>query len=86
MITEIFFTVFFFIINTIFSILPNFPNIPTGLLDGLASVFSLIGTVGYFIPLGTLSTVMITIFLAYNIKIVMDIISWVLKKIPTMSG
>lgn len=74
------------LVNVLLQHIPATPSIPQDLYNAISSIFGLIGTIGYFVPLGTLSAVLIIIFTMYNIKIVADFISWILRKIPTING
>lgn len=86
MIIEFLLGIIFSILNGLLSLIPATPALPNGMVNAIDSVFTLISTVGYFLPLSTLSTVLIIMFAVYNIKVIMDFISWILRKIPTMAG
>jgi hypothetical protein len=53
--------------------------------SAIGSVFTLISSIGYFIPLGTFVAVMTVMLAVYNIQIIWGVVHWVLRKIPGIS-
>jgi hypothetical protein len=84
MIIEFFLTMVFGLISELLQLLPVL-SLPEGAISAFGSVFSLIGTVGYFIPLGTLSSVILVMLFVYNIQIIWGAINWSIRKIPGIS-
>lgn len=84
MILEFFISTIFFIINGFLSLIPSF-ELPQSAINAITTVFALIQTVGYFIPLGTLFTVILVMLTFYNITILWGAINWVIRKIPGIS-
>jgi len=84
MISEFILTIFFGLIGFFLSIIPSF-DVPSGMVSAVSSVFSLIGTVGYFFPISTFVSVMLVMIAVYNIQIVWGLVHWVLRKIPGIS-
>ena len=81
MILEFIISIFFGIVKALLFLVPSF-EFPSPVISAFDTIFSLIAGIGYFVPLGHLSFVLVTMFLVYNIKVVMDILTWVIKKIP----
>lgn len=67
----------------LFNLLPDFAV--SGFSTSIGVLFDLISTVGYFIPLGTLASVL-SVFLAfYALQFAFSAFNWLLRKIPTIS-
>lgn len=84
MVVEMILSLFFSIVSGLIYLVPSF-SIPAGMSTAISSVFSLIATVGFFIPLGTLFACMVVMLAVYNIQIIWGLIHWVIRKIPGLS-
>lgn len=76
-----------FIINLIFSIIPEIPNLPDDLINSIYSYFDLIISnglhlIGLFIrPSTILALLPISIAIA-NLEYIYNLVIWLLKKLP----
>jgi len=84
MIAELILSVFFGIVKLLIAVIPSF-SIPSGMATAIGSVFSLISTIGYFLPLSTFIAVITVMLAVYNIQIIWGLVHWVLRKIPGIS-
>lgn len=81
MITEFILSALFGIVFALLDLLALIPiSLPQGAINAITTVFNMIQGVGYFLPLDTFAVVISGIFIFYNIKVVADFISWILRK------
>lgn len=84
MISEFILTILFGLIIGFINLMPSF-SLPSGLIPGVQTFFSLVNGIGYFFPLDTFVIVVSSMIILYNIKVVVDIIGFVISKIPGIS-
>lgn len=77
------------LINLIFGILPDIPQIPTELSSLVDSFFDLIfdnsGLVGFFVPISTIKIALPIAIVIINFEHIYSLVMWVVKKIPMLN-
>lgn len=84
MILEALLRLFLSIADTLVSLIPTV-TLPDGLLSGISDVTYVTSQFGYFLPIGTLMICLTFIFLLDNIKFVINLFNFIVRKIPTIS-
>lgn len=77
------------LINLIFGILPDIPQIPSELSSMVDSFFDLIfanaGLVGFFVPLNVAKIALPIAIIIINFEHIYSLVMWVVKKIPMLN-
>lgn len=88
MIIENIVNMFILVIQAMLSLIPNLPDVPTSIVNGMNSfidiIFDNVGILGLFIPISTLKIVIPLIILIINFDKIYRLVIWVLKKIPVV--
>lgn len=73
-------------IQAILSLIPNLPDLPSGLVEGangfINLIFDNVGLLGLFVPISTIKVVVPLILLIVNFDKIYRLVIWILKKIP----
>lgn len=73
-------------IQAILSLIPNLPDLPSGLVEGangfINLIFDNVGLLGLFVPISTIKVVVPLILLIVNFDKIYRLVIWLLKKIP----
>lgn len=73
-------------IQTILSLIPNLPDLPSDLVEGangfINLIFDNVGLLGLFVPISTIKVVVPLILLIVNFDKIYRLVIWILKKIP----
>lgn len=83
MIIQILFEVILGLIGTVFSAIPSI-DFPLDFINGLESFKGIMQTVGAFLPLPTFVICLTVIFALDNIKFLISIFNFIVRKIPTI--
>ena len=84
MIFEIILNPIFWLITNAIYLLPSF-SLPTAFVSAMTSFFTLVATIGFFIPLDTIGYIL-TLFLSfYALRFAMALLSYILRKIPFLN-
>lgn len=77
-----------FLLTTIFGILPDLPDMPTAIADGITSfldiIFDNVGLLGVFIPISTIKVVIPIVVLIMNFDDIYKLVMFIIKKIPML--
>lgn len=89
MITEVFINIVGGLVNLIFTILPNLPDLPqsayTSINSFLDLVFNYVGLLDVFVPLQHIKILVPLIIVVVNFEHIYNLVMWVLKKIPALN-
>lgn len=76
------------VITTVFGILPNIPNLPENMINGVYSVINVIfdnlSLLGCFVRPSTIVLAVPIVIVIYNFDKIYKITLWILKKIPML--
>ncbi|MCK5490432.1 MAG: hypothetical protein KAI67_01175 [Candidatus Pacebacteria bacterium] len=84
MIIELILSPIFWAINSALNLLPSV-SLPDSFFVAFDSLFSLIATVGFFIPLDTIADALFVLTIYYTLKLSIHIFNFTLRKIPFIS-
>lgn len=88
MITEFFISTVGGLVNLIFGILPNLPDLPSQAYSSINSfldlIFNTMGLIDVVIPLQHIKILVPLIIIVVNFEHIYNLIMWVLKKIPIL--
>lgn len=77
-----------FLLTTIFGILPDLPDMPAAIADGITSfldiIFDNVGLLGVFIPISTIKVVIPIVVLIMNFDDIYKLVMFIIKKIPML--
>lgn len=82
-IVEIILNPIFWLVDSVLSVIPSF-SLPSSASDAINSGFVLLGGVGYFLPLGTISACVVLMFSFYAIKFGVHIFNFLIRKVPAI--
>ncbi len=77
-----------FLLTTIFGILPDLPDMPGAIVDGITSfldiIFDNVGLLGLFVPISTIKVVIPIVVLIMNFDDIYKLVMFIIKKIPML--
>ena len=86
MILELIMSAVLFLLKTVFSLLPNIPQLSETLTNSIDRVFGVIfdnvGLLGLFVRISTIKWLVPLVVVVYNFEHIYHFIMWVIKKIP----
>lgn len=86
MLIQVFLDFSLMIVDLIFAILPDVPNIEIGLLSSLNNfvnlIFDNLQLLGFFIDINMIKTLLPYLIIVINIEHIYHFVMWVLNKIP----
>lgn len=86
MVLMILLTIIGTLINLIFSILPNLPQVPdefSSIIDNFFDlIFSNSGLVGFFLPMNVVKIALPIALIIINFKHIYNLLKWIIAKIP----
>ncbi len=71
----------FVAISGILSLFPVL-TLPAGMLTALSTAVSMVGSIGYFFPLGDFAAAFLFCLAVYKLEFLIAVFHWVLRKIP----
>ncbi len=77
-----------FLLTTIFGILPDLPDMPEAIVNGITSfldiIFDNVGLLGLLVPISTIKVVIPIVVLIMNFDDIYKLVMFIIKKIPML--
>lgn len=77
------------ILNFLFNLLPDLPQLPSLIITTINNVVNLIfdnvSVIGFFIPLNVVKVLIPLVIIVVNFRYIYGIIMWIIKKIPLLN-
>lgn len=74
------------LLNVVFALLPDVPNLDITLLDSLTQyinmIFNNLGLLGFFVRISTIKALVPLVIIAINFEDIYHFVMWVVKKLP----